>query len=171
MGYLRLPENLRQELTKEYGILLAGSPDENAVRAIELLESKRPPKVIVVGDFTLMSLINHGFVPDLAVYDRKTKRSDLLDIDLSPSFIVKNPPGKITDEAFSAIKVALESKARTAIYVEGEEDLLSIPAILLSPVGSFVVYGMPDRGMVIVEANEETKNKVRLILERFERVD
>ncbi|MEN3007403.1 MAG: FkbM family methyltransferase, partial [Candidatus Methanosuratincola petrocarbonis] len=50
---------------KEYGILLAGSPVENAARAIELFMRKRPPKVIVVGDFTLKTLIDHGFVPDL----------------------------------------------------------------------------------------------------------
>ncbi|MEN3006355.1 MAG: GTP-dependent dephospho-CoA kinase family protein [Candidatus Methanosuratincola petrocarbonis] len=171
MGYLKLPESLRQELAKEYGILLAGSPVENAARAIELFMRKCPPKVIVVGDFTLKTLIDHGFVPDLAIYDRKTKRSGFWNIDLPPSCTVKNPPGTITDEAFSAIKVALESKGRNSIYVEGEEDLLSIPAILLSPVGSVVVYGMPDRGMVLVEADSETKNRVRSILDRFERVE
>ncbi|XRH76051.1 MAG: GTP-dependent dephospho-CoA kinase family protein [Candidatus Methanosuratincola verstraetei] len=171
MGYLRLPESLRQDLTKEYGILLAGSPGENAARAIELFMIKRPPKVIVVGDFTLKSLIDHGFVPDIAVYDRKTKRSGFRDIALPHSCIVTNPPGTITDEAVSAIKVALGSKGRTAICVEGEEDLLSIPAILLSPVGSIVVYGIPDRGMMLVEADEETKKRIRSILDRFERVE
>lgn len=171
MGYLKLPESLRQELTKEYGILLAGSPKENAVRAIDLFRRKHPPKVIVVGDFTLKSLIDHGFIPDLAVYDKKTKRSGFQKLDLHPTCTVENPPGTITDESFSAIKVALESKKQTAICVEGEEDLLSIPAILLSPIGSIVVYGMPDRGMVLVEADEETKNKVRSILDRFEKVE
>ncbi|MDH7555599.1 MAG: GTP-dependent dephospho-CoA kinase family protein [Candidatus Methanosuratincola sp.] len=171
MGYLKLPESLRQELTKEYGILLAGSPEENAARAIELFELKRPPKVIVVGDFTLKSLIDNGFVPDLAIYDKRTRRSGFQKLNLPPSCKVNNPPGTITDEAFSAIKVALGSKGITAIYVEGEEDLLSIPAILLSPIGSIVVYGMPDRGMVLVEADEETKNRVRSILDRFERVE
>ncbi|MEN3035691.1 MAG: DUF359 domain-containing protein [Candidatus Methanosuratincola sp.] len=171
MGYLKLPESLRQELAKEYGILLAGSPGENAARAIERFMSKRPPKVIVVGDFTLKSLIDRGFVPDIAVYDRRTKRSGFRDIDLPPSCTVRNPPGTITDEAVSAIKVALGSKGRIAICVEGEEDLLSIPAILLSPVGSVVVYGIPDRGMMLVEADEETKKRVKSVLDRFERVD
>ncbi len=171
MGYLKLPESLREELAKEYGLLLTGSPEDNAARAIELFMRKRPPKVIVVGDFTLKSLINRGFVPDLAVYDRKTKRSGFNNIDLPPSFMVKNPPGTITDEAFSAIRAALGSGARTSICVEGEEDLLSIPAILLSPTGSVVLYGMPDRGMVLVEADEETKSRVRSMLDRFERVE
>jgi len=170
LGHLKLPESLRQELTKEYGVLLVGSPDENATRAIEFFRSRRPPKVIVVGDFTLKSLLDHGFTPDLAIFDRRTRRSVFQRLDLRPTHTVTNPPGTITDEAFSTIKTALESEEHVRICVEGEEDLLSIPAILLSPAGSIVVYGMPDRGMVLVEADEDTKKIIRSILDRFERV-
>ncbi|MBC7120710.1 MAG: DUF359 domain-containing protein [Candidatus Methanosuratus sp.] len=171
MGYLKLPESLRNELTKEYGELLTGPPDENAARAMAYFSSKNPPKVVVVGDFTLKALIDSGFSPDLAVFDNRTRRSGFKKLDLHPTHMVRNPPGTITDEAFSAIERSLRSEKHSLICVEGEEDLLSLPAILLSPVGSIVVYGIPGRGMMLVEADERMKNRIRSILDRFERVD
>jgi len=51
--------------------------------------------------------------------------------------------------------------------IDGEEDLLTLPAILLAPLSSLVLYGQWDRGAVMVEVTEEMKNQVKKLLERF----
>ena len=45
----------------------------------------------------------------------------------------------------------------TAIIVEGEEDLLTLPVIKFAPLGALVVYGQPYVGMVLVMVTERTK--------------
>lgn len=171
MGYLKLPEILRDELAREYGTILSGSPHENALKAIEHIREIRPPKVVVVGDFTLKALMDAGFLPDLAVFDSRTRRSGFEEVGLRPTKKVANPPGTITDDAVQSIGEALASERPYAIHVEGEEDLLALPAILLSPIGSIVLYGMPGKGMVMVEASIEMKEKVKALISRFERID
>jgi len=76
---------------------------------------------------------------------------------------VKNPAGGITSEAFNAIKDALTSKKKTKIFVEGEEDLLILAAINQAPMGTYVLYGQPDEGAVLVEVNAKTKDLVEKI--------
>ena len=42
----------------------------------------------------------------------------------------------------------------TIIVVDGEEDLLALPAIALAPLTSVILYGQPDEGLVIVKVDE-----------------
>ena len=77
---------------------------------------------------------------------------------------VANPQGTITDEAISAIKAALETNEHTHIVVEGEEDLLTLIAVLYAPENSFIVYGQPHLGIVVVKASQEKKAQVKKFL-------
>ena len=81
---------------------------------------------------------------------------------------LKNPPGTITDEAWFVIKEALSGKGLTKVLVDGEEDLLTLVAVLSAPKNSFVVYGQPHKGIVIIKVTEETRKKMRYILESME---
>ena len=54
------------------------------------------------------------------------------------------------------------------IYVEGEEDLATLPAVLLSPTGSMVAYGQPGEGVVLVEVDESKKKEFEEYVEFFE---
>jgi len=173
LGSLRMPDKLRKELASEsYGILLQGRPAENALNAIKVIRTKKPPKVIVVGDFTLKALLDAGFKPDLGIYDRLTKRAPFDFPDLKAD-VVRNPAGEITDEAVFLIKRVLSSRRRkkSMLAVDGEEDLLSLSAIVLAPEGSLVVYGLPDRGMMLVTADAETKEKISSLIGKFQRKD
>lgn len=169
LGKLRLPESIRTELSKPLGLLLTGSPDENVKQIASLMKNNAPPKIIVIGDFVLSCFLNFGIVPNLGIYDRKTKRLPF-DLNLSPNVMISNPAGHLSDEAISIIKDLLNSQGNHFVYVEGEEDLLALPAILYSPINSFVIYGMPDKGMALVIVDEEIKKKVLSIMEKFERV-
>ena len=54
------------------------------------------------------------------------------------------------------------------IKIQGEEDLLALPAILLAPLGSVVIYGQKDLGVVVVEVTEEKKEEVKKIINLFQ---
>lgn len=166
---LKLPESMRIELSKSLGTLLTDDINKNIEFIINLIREKSPPKIVLIGDVVLSNFLKFGFTPSLGIYDRKSKRSPF-DLKVSSDVVVKNPAGHISDEAISIIKKLLNSHGNYIIYVDGEEDLLTLPAILYSPIGSFVIYGVPDKGMALVVVNEEVKRKVYEIISKFERI-
>jgi len=52
--------------------------------------------------------------------------------------------------------------------VEGEEDLLTIVAVLCAPENSLVVYGQPHEGIVVVKVTEKTRETMRHIVDAME---
>jgi uncharacterized protein (UPF0218 family) len=166
-----MPDQLRAELSSEtYGTLLHGSPSENASRAMKIIASEQPPKIVVVGDFTLKALLRAGCIPDLGIFDRRTKRIPC-DFPQMETETVRNPAGEITDEAISSIKRALARRRgkKVMMAIDGEEDLLALPAIIQAPLGSLVIYGLPERGMMLVTADSTTKEKIVSVLNQFRR--
>ncbi len=79
---------------------------------------------------------------------------------------VKNPQGTITEEAFAAVQKALEKGEKNHIHlvVDGEEDLLTLVAVLFAPERSFVVYGQPYKGIVVVKVTPEKKAEAKALL-------
>jgi uncharacterized protein (UPF0218 family) len=66
---------------------------------------------------------------------------------------------------------------RKCVHIDGEEDLLVIPAIILSPLGSVIVYGQPPMnteagmlkgGIVVVLITNELKKQAQDLLVQFE---
>jgi uncharacterized protein (UPF0218 family) len=169
LGLLRLPEELRSELSKPLGFLLENTIDNNVAYVLNLIREKNPPKVIIVGDYVLSAFIKYSYIPDIGIFDKKSKRLPF-QLNINPDICIKNPAGHLSDEAIEIIKNALNSQKKLMIYVEGEEDLLALPAIIFSPTNSFIIYGLMNRGMVIVINNKEKKIKLYEILNRFERV-
>ena len=54
------------------------------------------------------------------------------------------------------------------IEVLGEEDLSALPAIFLAPNRDVtIIYGLPDKGVVVVKTNEENKNKAKKIIDEM----
>jgi uncharacterized protein (UPF0218 family) len=53
------------------------------------------------------------------------------------------------------------------IEVDGEEDLASLAAISLAPGGVTVIYGLPNKGVVVVDATTANKKKVKEVLDRM----
>jgi uncharacterized protein (UPF0218 family) len=83
-------------------------------------------------------------------------------------FEMENPSGIISRHAWGVIKEAL--KTESAIFVEGEEDLLAIPILLLSQDKTAIIYGQPGRGKVIINVDEERKEIWRKKLAEFETI-
>ncbi len=58
----------------------------------------------------------------------------------------------------------MEKNEHTHIVVEGEEDLLVLIAVLYAPENSFVVYGQPYSGIVVVKVSAEKKAQAAAFL-------
>jgi len=88
----------------------------------------------------------------------------------SPRTDVKNPPGMLTGDLIDALHDAM-AMPPALIYVDGEEDLAVIPAVLAAPDGAVVLYGQPGEGVVALLVDDERKNKARWLLSLFEKSD
>ncbi len=167
-----LPENLRTELRKNFGILYEGNSTETSKRIIRDIES--PTRLITVGDITTFNLLKEGVVPSVSLIDNKTKRGpvseDVVRGTSHPRFntvIIENPPGTITEEMIDVLSKAIQSEVPTRIIVNGEEDLAALPAIVLAPISSVVIYGFPEKGAVIVKVTDSKKKEIQHILDRM----
>ncbi len=144
-----LPEKIKLQFKLPIGSLIKHPP-------------KRSGKIITVGDITTHTFLKQGLIPNLAIVDLKTKRNqhfaDLSEIGLADTQYKKvlNPAGMIT----TALINAIGKPKKSLLVVEGEEDLAVIPAVLLSPLGSYVYYGQPDQGLVEILVTPEIKQNL-----------
>mgnify|MGYP000067653495 FL=1 len=166
---LILPEKLRKKLKKPLGTLIAGNFDETIKRFREILAKEKPTRLIAVGDAVSESLMKNGVFPDVFIIDNKVMRKEITPLKFSAerTLYAKNPAGTISKEAWEKIKNALDSDLQTKIIIDGEEDLLALPAVLFAPENSFVVYGQPREGMVIIKVTEEKRREVKSIIDEM----
>ncbi|UCD96256.1 MAG: GTP-dependent dephospho-CoA kinase family protein [Candidatus Bathyarchaeota archaeon] len=129
--------------------------------------------LVSVGDYVTAYLFRHNIKPDLFIVDDKIMRKQIPPIDANADAVltVKNPAGTITDQAWFAIETATRSRRRTKIQVDGEEDLLTLVAILTAPLNSIVLYGQPLQGVVVVRVTAEMKESVRRIVDAMTKTD
>jgi uncharacterized protein (UPF0218 family) len=167
-----LTSKLRRELKKPMGILLHGPMEEIATVLKAMVDEEKPAKIVSVGDQVSQDLASHSLTPDILIVDNKIMRREIEAISVSAPVVmnVKNQAGTISDEARIAIERAATNPRRVKIIVDGEEDLLSLVAIVTMPESSLVLYGQPPhKGIVVVKANSVNKKKVQDILERMKR--
>jgi len=133
-----------------------------------LIQQNKPPKVTTVGDVVSRETLATGIAVNLRIVDQMTLRKSInpIEIKAEVTYRVRNPAGVITRQAWDAIREALQHR-EAVIYVDGEEDLLAIPAILESPDNAFIVYGQPSQGLVIVTASPVTKHEVKEMMNRM----
>ncbi len=168
-----MPKNLRSDLQKPQGKLIKGTAETTIPLIVKELESVER-LIIGVGDVTADLLINNGLRPNIVITDGLTKRQKLKEWKKYVNYreVSANcPPGKITVDAWqsirSAIHSAIENNHFTHIKIDGEEDLLVIPAILELPTKSVVIYGQPNEGAVIVSVNKTSRKRVQNIVARM----
>jgi len=166
----RLTPTLREELKAPLGLLIQGSFDETMKTLKELIEKEKPSKIISVGDTVSNSMMRHAVSPQVLIVDNKVMRKPIqpIALDADQTLHVKNPAGTLAEEAWAVIKEALRGKRRTKVLVDGEEDLLTLVAVLCAPENSLVVYGQPHEGIVVVKVTEKTREMVRHIVDSME---
>lgn len=161
---LSLPGTLRPTLQKPIGTLVP-----NTTEVLNLIEGKI---VISVGDIISEELRQKKFHPAISIIDFRTRRHELLHESFGKETHTVNRPGKIHKEAVDAFisvrNAYFSSQESQTLIVDGEEDLLALPAMLLAPMGSVVLYGLFDQGVVVNVVTEELKVRIKGIIEKFD---
>ena len=159
-----LTPKLAAQFKNPFGSLIEGTVDQTMAKIKQLVLEQTPPMVIAVGDVVSRNLHSAGVHPLVAVIDNISLRGQT---ELPPeahgekTVHVRNPQGTLTEEAMEAVKQALLNREHTHIVVSGEEDLLVITAVQYAPKNSFVVYGQPHCGVVVVKVTVEKKAEVK----------
>lgn len=165
---LVLPDNLREKLKEPLGSLV----DEQGL----LKQLKNINNIVSVGDFVTFTLLKHRINPIICIVDYIIERKECSS-EIRKKILrfgkfhikIKNPSGTITDELWNTIESAYNNleKGPYCIEIEGEEDLAALPAIYLAPSDVTIIYGLPNKGVVIVKATQAQKNKVKEILDKM----
>jgi cytidyltransferase-like protein len=163
---LGLPDKLRKEFGKPFGEI---------VKTIDI--SSGTPLIITVGDETSKYFNSINCEQNISVVDLKIKRklmfSSVFELGFSKTDLIiniNNPAGCISKDAFVNIAniVKQRQQKKIVIKVNGEEDLLVLPMILVSPLNSLIYYGQPDVGMVKILVTEKIKDMAYDLASQFE---
>jgi hypothetical protein len=165
-----LTPELRVKLKQPLGTLIRGSFAETTKRFSEMVSKEQPSSIIAVGDTVSKNLAKNHILAKLSIIDNKCMRKNVQSTPLptEKTLHVKNPQGTITEEAIAAVQEALQGNQNTKIVVEGEEDLLTLIAIMNAPQDSFVLYGQPHEGIVVVNVTQAKKTEVSELLRAME---
>lgn len=168
---LNLPKKLRELLRQPLGLVVEGTMEHaqaTASKAKDSILQQNPTQIILVGDIVTQTLAKTGLIPHLSIIDNKTRRRSIDSESVISNEVIDNPPGTIQQKAVLAMHKLLESQARgKELFIRGEEDLLALPAILLAPLGSVVIYGQFDIGIIITPVTEEKKEQIIGIIRQF----
>ena len=163
-----LPKNLREFLKEPIGQLL------NEKQLLELVKDEK--YVISIGDQVTYTLLKNDIEPVFCIVDYKTRRGQCSEevIELIKSFgnkvfVVENPAGYISDELWNIVQFAFENLeiGKIRIEVEGEEDLASLAAIHMAPPDVTIIYGLPNKGVLVVKPTDEIKKKVKEVIDKM----
>ncbi len=171
MVTLVLTEAQRRLLKKPLGELVKGTPAECSLKLKEVVAKEKPPRLILVGDGVSRNAFETGIEPDVIVIDRVEKRERAPEFSYRAEnvFRAENAAGTINSQAWQVVEEAVR-RGDSLVSIEGEEDLLTLVAILSSPEKSIVAYGQPDEGIVLVRVSAEKKAEIRNIVQQMDRM-
>jgi len=159
MKTLYLTNELRQELKKPYGLPIFGQKIKVIRKFKETVAKKKLKKIISVGDYSSLAIPS-----DIKIFDGRIGRNKKVPLQ-EHSFSCFNPPASINRETWKTLKKALAKNKN--VFVEGEEDLLVIPSVLLAKKKTAVVYGFANKGVCLIEVSPSEKGGFRKLLKRF----
>jgi len=130
--------------------------------------------LITVGDVVSLTFRKNGIRPFLSIYDGMTERRGMTEfailVENEEKDEVSNPAGMITRELVESIRRRIEGSGGL-IKVDGEEDLALLPAILLAPIGSDIVYGWPGKCMMRITTDEGIKARIEQLMFKMEEAE
>jgi uncharacterized protein (UPF0218 family) len=137
---------------------------------VDLLRSFNKELVITVGDTVSKTAVTEAYRPRLMIVDNKTMRVSLEGNEWKDyvSETVWNPAGTVTLESLLVLRNLLGKQGDHLLFVDGEEDLLALPTVILAPEGSLVCYGQPGEGVVCINVNKAKKKEALLLFKQLE---
>ncbi|MBI4066275.1 pantetheine-phosphate adenylyltransferase [Candidatus Gottesmanbacteria bacterium] len=167
-GRLVMPESMRVVLGKPLGKVLTGVVIERAI------QRNRDKVIVTVGDVATKTLLDAGVSPALAIIDGKVGRKPFPEVidRLKPASTIKSGPGFISREAVKAIRGCfthqrIDAFTHHTLLIDGEEDLLVLPAILHTKEGTVLYYGQPRQGLVEVVVTDKKKREALAFIAQF----
>jgi GTP-dependent dephospho-CoA kinase len=160
---VKLPDSLREQLKTPLGLLLPiGQDNKDNVQKYISDDSY----VITVGDRTTEKMIDYEIIPSLQIIDgfEKRQKREFPKLGNESELTIDNPAAEITLQSIEIIKKAFDMAPPIRIIVNGEEDLLVLPVCIHAPKNSVVLYGQPNKGLVLVEITTEIRNKAQTLL-------
>lgn len=165
-----LPEHVRERLQQPIGTVITEPSTLQPFLA-------KTDTIITVGDVVSITLQQAGYVPSIKIVDFQTRRHAIdqqTQNQYFPSVTQKltNHAGTINTSFVSLFLASLQTFHKTnssqTIVVDGEEDLLALPTMLLAPLDTVVFYGQYNVGMIAVKITEEKKTYSKSLLRQFE---
>ena len=160
---MKLPDSLREQLKTPLGLLLPiGQDNKDNVQKYISDDSY----VITVGDRTTEKMIDYEIIPSLQIIDgfEKRQKREFPKLGNESELTIDNPAAEITLQSIEIIKKAFDMAPPIRIIVNGEEDLLVLAVCIHAPKNSVVLYGQPNKGLVLVEITTEIRNKAQTLL-------
>jgi len=158
---------LLSKFKEPFGILIEGNSSETINQLKKVIAKEEPYQIISVGDTVTRNLHGHKISPFLSITDNQSMREKLQPLTFAYKRVVhvKNPQGTITQEAIQTVQQAFKNETPTHIIVDGEEDLLTLVAVLLAPENDLVIYGQPSKGIVVVKVTPEKKVEAKKLFD------
>lgn len=136
---------------------------------IDTLQERDYHRLICVGDRVSLDVADSDIDADIYVVDGRIEREEI-DTDehdrLSTDLVLEteNPSGTVTEDAWNTMREAVAHTCSTTVHVDGEEDLLALPAFLFASPDSLVVYGDWQNGAVLVKPDTEITRFTRELI-------
>lgn len=165
---LLLPPSLRDSLSHPFGELFSGDIPQKYLQD--------PEKIVTIGDlvtkrFNQMHVGQRVSLIDFSI-ERKKQFSSIKELGFSGEeqvLALTNPAGQVSSSVWKTLReVFAQKEGRSVVVVEGEEDLLVIPCVLLIPLGYKIFYGQPRSGVIYLEVTEQIKKRLYQILTAFQ---
>ncbi|MEE9323802.1 MAG: DUF359 domain-containing protein [Candidatus Aenigmarchaeota archaeon] len=167
---MKVPDDLVMDFRKPFGRVFKGSWEKAAGDVVKEIRGKKG-LIVSVGDPTSYYLIRRGLKPNMIITDGKEKRKPFgKKIEFKGQEItVKSPPRHITVDLWKAVEKSIPRlrKKSVKIFVKGEEDLAVLPCAIHLPLGSYIVYGHFEFGLVLVKIDEKKKERAKALLENI----
>ena len=165
-----LTQEQRAQLKMPLGTLLRGTFEQTLKEFRLIAREKKPSMIISVGDALSRSLVENNIFPKVLVVDYKIMRESVSPLVIMgyETMTLRNNPGSISDDAWEIMASAIKHGNKIRVVVEGEEDLLTLVAVMEAPENTLVIYGQPREGMVVVEVTPQRKNQIKKILDSME---
>ncbi|RLE84838.1 MAG: hypothetical protein DRJ41_02395 [Thermoprotei archaeon] len=172
---LIISEEGRKILSMPIGIVIYKEPSDALEILRDLVDNYNPPLIITVGDVVTGNLLKRKFKVNIAILDGKTLRKEIIEYKyIIDTFDIKikceNPSGFLRSEALFSVKKAIQKAKEgnsVVIVVEGEEDLLGVPALLYSPKKTMIIYGYWKGGIAIIFSCKYLRKSFNKLLKKY----
>ena len=171
---LKLKEENKHYFKRPIGIPLFKESGKAIEIVKKIIEDFKPPIIATIGDVVSYNALLNRLNPSPVIFDMKVERKRA-EFDVGEELIrrgykileVQNPPSTITLSSYRAIERAIDESlhgSKVGIRVVGEDDLLTIPVILLAPLRSIILYGQPKEALITVLTTKYLRDSLRRIL-------